>query len=51
MERRSLATGKITHQMKDKGESFRVVGQEGNIVIETRAEGEKTSNLYLLIRK
>lgn len=109
MERRSLASGKITHQMKDKGESFRVVslslgpyffclclslplclsapppiriyiclsvclsltsrpcsslffpetgvvpdwqvGQEGNIIIETRAEGEKTSNLYLLIRK
>eukprot|EP00047_Mylnosiga_fluctuans_P002871 m.226275 g.226275 ORF g.226275 m.226275 type:complete len:777 (+) comp11404_c0_seq1:48-2378(+) len=51
MERRSVATGKITHQMKDKGESFRVVGREGNIIIETRAEGERTSNLYLLIRK
>ena len=51
MERRSVITGKITHQMKDKGESFRVVGKEGNIIIETRAEGEMTSNLYLLVRK
>jgi hypothetical protein len=40
-------------QMKDKGEKFRVVssGREGNIIIETRAEGEKTSHLYLLVRK
>lgn len=51
MERRSLYTGKITHQMKDKGERFRVVGKEGNIIIETRAEGEPTSHLYLLHRK
>lgn len=53
MERRSIATGKITHQMKDKGEKFRVVssGREGNIIIETRGEGEKTSHLYLLVRK
>ena len=51
MERRSIYTGKITHQMKDKGERFRVVGREGNIIIETRAEGESTSHLYLLLRK
>jgi len=51
MERRAITTGKITHQLKDKGESFRVVGREGNIVIETRADGESSSNLYLLVRK
>eukprot|EP00051_Salpingoeca_urceolata_P033402 m.20558 g.20558 ORF g.20558 m.20558 type:complete len:759 (-) comp6199_c1_seq1:115-2391(-) len=51
MERRSVHTGRITHQMKDKGESFRVVGKHGNIIIETRAEGEATSHLYLLVRK
>ena len=51
MERRSVFTGKITHQMKDQGESFRVVGQEGNIIIETRAGGENCSHLYLLLRK
>jgi hypothetical protein len=51
MERRSIYTGKITHQMKDKGERFRVVGREGNIIIETRAEGDSTSHLYLLLRK
>eukprot|EP00048_Salpingoeca_helianthica_P021762 m.14293 g.14293 ORF g.14293 m.14293 type:complete len:796 (-) comp6374_c1_seq1:31-2418(-) len=51
MERRAVATGKITHQLKDKGESFKVVGKEGNIVIETRADGEQSSNLYLLVRK
>lgn len=51
MERRSVYTGKITHQMKDKGERFRVVGKEGNIIIETRAGDEPTSHLYLLIRK
>jgi hypothetical protein len=47
------ATRQITHQMKDKGEKFRVVssGREGNIIIETRAEGEKSSHLYLLVRK
>jgi len=50
MERRSIYTGKITHQMKDKGERFRVVGKEGNIIIETRAGHEPTSHLYLLIR-
>ncbi len=38
-------------QMKDKGETFRVVGKEGNIIIETRVEGEQTSHLYLLVRK
>ena len=38
-------------QMKDQGECFRVVGQEGNIIIETRAEGENSSHLYLLVRK
>ena len=51
MERRSIRTGKVTHQMKDKGESFRVVGKEGNIIIETRAGSDETSNLYLLVRK
>lgn len=51
MERRSIRTGKITHQMKDKGERFRVVGKEGNIIIETRAGNERTSHLYLLVRK
>lgn len=51
MERRAINTGKITHQLKDKGESFKVVGKEGNIVIETRADGEQSSNLYLLVRK
>lgn len=51
MERRSVVTGKITHQMKDKGETFRVVGKEGNIIIETRAGNEPTSHLYLLVRK
>eukprot|EP00041_Stephanoeca_diplocostata_P012799 m.215350 g.215350 ORF g.215350 m.215350 type:complete len:731 (-) comp19094_c0_seq1:169-2361(-) len=51
MERRSVYTGKITHQMKDKGERFRVVGKEGNIIIETRAGNERTSHLYLLVRK
>lgn len=53
MERRSIATGKITHQMKDKGEKFRVVssGRGENIIIETKAEGERTSHLYLLVRK
>ena len=51
MERRSIRTGKVTHQMKDKGESFRVVGKEGNIIIETKADGTPNSHLYLLIRK
>lgn len=51
MERRSVFTGKITHQMKDKGETFRVVCKEANIIIETRAGNEPTSHLYLLIRK
>ena len=51
MERRSIKTGKITHQMKDSGESFRVVGKEGNIIIETRAGTEPTSHLYLLVNK
>lgn len=51
MERRSIRTGKITHQMKDSGESFRVVGKEGNIIIETRAGAEPTSHLYLLVNK
>lgn len=53
MERRSIGTGKITHQMKDKGEKFRVVssGRGENIIIETKAEGERTSHLYLLVRK
>eukprot|EP00039_Didymoeca_costata_P015979 m.278876 g.278876 ORF g.278876 m.278876 type:complete len:734 (+) comp16319_c0_seq8:515-2716(+) len=51
MERRSIMTGKITHQMKDSGETFRVVGREGNIIIETRAGEEPTSHLYLLVRK
>lgn len=51
MERRSIRTGKITHQMKDSGETFRVVGREGNIIIETRAGNEPTSHLYLLVRK
>lgn len=37
--------------MKDKGERFRVVGKEGNIIIETRAGNERTSHLYLLVRK
>jgi serine/threonine protein kinase len=51
MERRSTRTGRITHQMKDKGESFKVVGKDGNIIIETRASPEAPSHLYLLIRK
>lgn len=51
MERRSVHTGKITHQMKDKNESFRVVGKEGNIIIETRGASDSTSHLYLLVRK
>lgn len=51
MERRSIKTGKITHQMKDSGESYRVVGMEGNIIIETRAGTEPTSHLYLLVNK
>lgn len=51
MERRSIKTGKITHQMKDSGESFRVVGKEGNIIIETRNGSEPTSHLYLLVNK
>jgi len=51
MERRSIMTGKITHQMKDNGESFRVVGKEGNIIIETKGEGDPTSHLYLLVQK
>jgi hypothetical protein len=51
MERRSIRSGKITHQMKDNGESFKVVGKEGNIIIETRAGGDPTSHLYLLVRK
>ncbi|EGD82493.1 hypothetical protein PTSG_03141 [Salpingoeca rosetta] len=51
MERRSVHTGKITHQMKDARETFRVVGKEGNIIIEAQTEGEDTSHLYLLIRK
>ncbi len=51
MERRSIYTGKITHQMKDNRERFRVVGKEGNIIIETRAEGDTTSHLYLLHKK
>ena len=52
MERRAVRTGKITHQMKDKGETFRVVGMEGNIIIETKAgEDAKTSALYLLVQK
>ena len=51
MERRSITTGKITHQMKDNGESFRVVGKEGNIIIETRGGDEPTSHLYLLVQK
>eukprot|EP00043_Microstomoeca_roanoka_P006261 m.61501 g.61501 ORF g.61501 m.61501 type:complete len:755 (-) comp13344_c1_seq1:176-2440(-) len=51
MERRSVHTGKITHQMKDARETFRVVGKEGNIIIEAKTEGEDTSHLYLLIRK
>lgn len=51
MERRSTRTGKITHQMKDSGETFRVVGKEGNIIIETRAGSEPTSHLYLLVNK
>jgi hypothetical protein len=37
--------------MKDKGDSFRVIGREGNIIIETRAAGEPTSHLYLLLQK
>ena len=37
--------------MKDKGDTFRVVGKEGNIIIETRAAGESTSHLYLLLQK
>jgi len=51
MERRSTRTGRITHQMKDKGESFKVVGKDGNIIIETRSSPEAPSHLYLLIRK
>ena len=51
MERRSVHTGKITHQMKDGGERFRVVGKEGNIIIETKSPSEKSSHLYLLVRK
>lgn len=51
MERRAIRSGKVTHQMKDKGESFRVVGKEGNIIIETKSDTEETSHLYLLIRK
>lgn len=51
MERRSCRSGKVTHQMKDKGESFKVVGKEGNIIIETRAGNDPTSHLYLLVRK
>jgi hypothetical protein len=41
----------LCEQLKDKGESFKVVGREGNIIIETRADGEQSSNLYLLVRK
>ena len=51
LERRSLHTGRLTHQMKDKGDSFRVVGREGNIIIETKIAGEATSHLYLLLQK
>ena len=51
MERRSIRSGKITHQMKDNGESFLVVGKEGNIIIETRTKNEPTSHLYLLVRR
>jgi hypothetical protein len=51
MDQRHAINACSLRQMKDKGESFRVVGKEGNIIIETRAEGERTSNLYLLIRK
>lgn len=51
LERRSLHTGRLTHQMKDKGDTFRVVGREGNIIIETRAAGETAGHLYLLLQK
>ena len=39
---------KITHQMKDNGETLRVVGRGGNIIIEARTGSEPTSHLYLL---
>jgi hypothetical protein len=51
LERRSLHSGRLTHQMKDKGDTFRVVAREGNIIIETRVAGEPTSHLYLLLQK
>eukprot|EP00056_Hartaetosiga_gracilis_P002331 m.52677 g.52677 ORF g.52677 m.52677 type:complete len:743 (-) comp11007_c0_seq1:1535-3763(-) len=51
MERRSTRSGKVSHQLKDGRETFRVVGKGGNIIIETKTEGEPTSHLYLLIQK